>query len=195
MRIASVRRQPAEPVRPTTMCSRRPQPDQPLFTIGQLSHEFGVTLRTLRFYEARGFLSPRRAGTARLYRQCDHDRLALILKTKKLGFTLREIAALIAGEGRHEVLPLSRRQCVSRSTSWNGKRARSNMRSRNCGRPIRATIGATSTRESSTPTDPQASRRYAAPNAAAHFSCARPPIDVIQYRSRSRFPRNRLRRV
>lgn len=88
--------------------------DPPLFTIGQLSHEFGVTLRTLRFYEARGFLSPQRTGTTRLYRQCDHDRLALILKAKKLGFTLREIAELMAdeGEGGLAALPLSRRQCV-----------------------------------------------------------------------------------
>ena len=115
MRIESVRLQPVDPaatddVQPPLEADA----DQPVFTIGQLSHEFGVTLRTLRFYEARGFLSPRRAGTARLYRQGDHDRLALILKTKKLGFTLREIAELIAdeGDGHHEALPLSRRQCV-----------------------------------------------------------------------------------
>jgi DNA-binding transcriptional MerR regulator len=115
MRMESVRLQPADPA-----ASEDVQPpfeadaDQPVFAIGQLAHEFGVTLRTLRFYEARGFLSPRREGTVRLYSQCDHDRLGLILKTKKLGFTLREIAELIGddGESRQQDLPLSRRQCV-----------------------------------------------------------------------------------
>ncbi len=87
---------------------------RPEFTIGQLSDAFGVTLRTLRFYEARGFLSPRRSGAVRLYSQSDRDQLALILKAKKLGFTLREIAGLLAEErpGQEAALPLSRRQCV-----------------------------------------------------------------------------------
>ena len=45
------------------------------FTIGDLAREFGVTLRTLRFYEDRGLLSPRRDGTARIYDLRDRDRL------------------------------------------------------------------------------------------------------------------------
>src|SRR5262245_44552528 len=61
------------------------------FTIGELAKEFGVTLRTLRFYENKRLLSPRREGLARLYSKADRDRLALILKGKKLGFTLSEI--------------------------------------------------------------------------------------------------------
>jgi DNA-binding transcriptional MerR regulator len=64
-------------------------------TIGDIAREYDVTLRTLRFYEARGLLSPRREGMNRFYSQQDRARLALILKGKKLGFTLTEIRALI----------------------------------------------------------------------------------------------------
>ncbi len=66
------------------------------FTIGDLAREFGVTLRTLRFYEDRGLLSPRRDGTARIYDARDRDRLSVILKGKQLGFTLTEIRAMLA---------------------------------------------------------------------------------------------------
>ncbi len=69
-----------------------------LYTIGDLAREFGVTLRTLRFYEDRGLLSPRRDGTARIYDARDRDRLSVILKGKQLGFTLTEIRAMLAEE-------------------------------------------------------------------------------------------------
>ncbi len=69
-----------------------------LYTIGDLAREFGVTLRTLRFYEDRGLLSPRRDGTARIYDARDRDRLSVILKGKQLGFTLTEIRAMVAEE-------------------------------------------------------------------------------------------------
>src|SRR5678810_1193034 len=68
------------------------------FTIGELSREFGVTLRALRFYENKGLISPHRDGLNRLYSQGDRTRLALILKGKKLGFTLGEIRQMIAAE-------------------------------------------------------------------------------------------------
>ncbi len=68
------------------------------YTIGDLAREFGVTLRTLRFYEDRGLLSPRREGTARIYDARDRDRLSVILKGKQLGFTLTEIRAMLAEE-------------------------------------------------------------------------------------------------
>ncbi len=64
-------------------------------TIGDIARDFDVTLRTLRFYEARGLLSPRREGMNRFYSQQDRARLAVILKGKKLGFTLTEIRAMI----------------------------------------------------------------------------------------------------
>lgn len=73
------------------------------YTIGDLAREFGVTLRTLRFYEDKGLLSPRREGRARLYDARNRSRLSIILKAKQLGFTLSEIQDLVAEEiGRSE---------------------------------------------------------------------------------------------
>lgn len=65
-------------------------------TIGDIARDFDVTLRTLRFYESRGLLSPRREGMNRFYSEQDRSRLELILKGKKLGFTLTEIRAMVA---------------------------------------------------------------------------------------------------
>ena len=67
-------------------------------TIGEMARAYGVTLRTLRFYEDRNLLRPRRAGNARYYGGVDRARLAMILKGKQLGFTLSEIADLIGGD-------------------------------------------------------------------------------------------------
>ena len=85
------------------------------FTIGELSREFGVTLRALRFYENKGLISPHREGLSRLYSRGDRTRLALILKGKKLGFTLGEIRQMIAveeGEADTKALSLSREKCL-----------------------------------------------------------------------------------
>jgi DNA-binding transcriptional MerR regulator len=65
-------------------------------TIGDIARDFDVTLRTLRFYESRGLLSPRREGMNRYYSEQDRSRLEVILKGKKLGFTLTEIRAMVA---------------------------------------------------------------------------------------------------
>jgi DNA-binding transcriptional MerR regulator len=54
-----------------------------------------VTLRTLRFYEDRGLIRPRRAGNSRFYNGLDRVRIQMILNGKRLGFTLTEIAELI----------------------------------------------------------------------------------------------------
>ncbi len=72
--------------------------DEKMFTIGDLAREFGVTLRTLRFYEDRGLITPRRSGMTRLYNERARDRLGLILKGKHLGFTLTEIRAMLEAE-------------------------------------------------------------------------------------------------
>lgn len=72
------------------------------FTISDLARDFGVTLRTLRFYESRGLLSPARSGMTRIYSGRDRARLALILKGKQLGFTLVEIRAMLANEERKQ---------------------------------------------------------------------------------------------
>jgi DNA-binding transcriptional MerR regulator len=66
--------------------------------IGEMAREFAVSLRTLRFYEDRGLLAPRRDGTARFYGAGDRVRLQMILKGKRLGFTLAEISDLIGGK-------------------------------------------------------------------------------------------------
>lgn len=68
------------------------------FTISDLARDFGVTLRTLRFYESRGLIAPARSGMTRIYSSRDRARLALILKGKQLGFTLVEIRAMLANE-------------------------------------------------------------------------------------------------
>jgi DNA-binding transcriptional MerR regulator len=65
--------------------------NDPLFTVTQLSAELGITVRTLHFYEAQGLLAPRRAGTTRVYTQRDRARLIIILRGKRLGFSIREI--------------------------------------------------------------------------------------------------------
>ncbi len=71
-------------------------------TISQMSQLYGVSLRTLRFYEDRGLIKPRREGTARYYSAVDRIRMEMILRGKKLGFTLTEINDLIGGKGVKE---------------------------------------------------------------------------------------------
>jgi DNA-binding transcriptional MerR regulator len=68
-------------------------------TIGEMARDFSVSLRTLRFYEDRGLLQPRRDGTVRYYDDKDRARLSMILRGKQLGFTLTEIRDLL-GDGR-----------------------------------------------------------------------------------------------
>jgi DNA-binding transcriptional MerR regulator len=65
------------------------------WSITELAHEHGVTLRTLRHYEDVGLLSPERRGTRRVFHQRDRIRLRLILRGKRLGFTLPEIATIV----------------------------------------------------------------------------------------------------
>jgi len=62
-----------------------------LFTVTQLAENLGVTARTIRFYEDKGLIAPRRAGTTRVYTHRDRARMGLILRGKRLGFSLREI--------------------------------------------------------------------------------------------------------
>jgi DNA-binding transcriptional MerR regulator len=59
-----------------------------LYTITELSDELGVTPRAIRFYEAKGLLSPQRAGSNRVYTYRDRARLLIILRGKRLGFSL-----------------------------------------------------------------------------------------------------------
>ncbi len=65
------------------------------FSISDLAREFGITPRTIRFYEDRGLLSPRREGRTRVFTRRDRTRLKLALRGKRLGFSLAEIGYLI----------------------------------------------------------------------------------------------------
>jgi DNA-binding transcriptional MerR regulator len=65
------------------------------FTIGELSRQFAVTTRTIRFYEDAGLLAPQRAGQNRIYTVRDRVRLKLILRGKRLGFSIKEIKDMV----------------------------------------------------------------------------------------------------
>jgi DNA-binding transcriptional MerR regulator len=63
----------------------------PFYTVTQLGAELGISVRTLHFYETQGLITPRRAGNTRVYMQRDRARMILILRGKRLGFSIREI--------------------------------------------------------------------------------------------------------
>lgn len=65
------------------------------FSISDLSAEFDITTRTIRFYEEKGLLNPRRNGSTRVYSAADRTKLKLILRGKRLGFTLEESRSII----------------------------------------------------------------------------------------------------
>ncbi len=62
-----------------------------LYTVTQLGRELGLTPRAIRFYEDKGLIAPRRAGTTRVYTHRDRARMILIQRGKQLGFSLSEI--------------------------------------------------------------------------------------------------------
>ncbi len=65
--------------------------DSNTYTIGELANEFDVTSRALRLYEESELLAPRREGTKRIYAERDRVRLRLILRAKRLGWSLSEV--------------------------------------------------------------------------------------------------------
>lgn len=65
------------------------------YSISDLAFEFDVTTRTIRFYEEKGLLKPTRNGTRRIYGPADRTKLRLILRGKRLGFSLDESAEII----------------------------------------------------------------------------------------------------
>ena len=62
-----------------------------LYSVSELANDLGVTPRALRFYEDKGLIAPQRAGNTRVYTHRDRGRLMLILRGKRLGFTLSEV--------------------------------------------------------------------------------------------------------
>ena len=84
------------------------------YSINELASEFSLTHRALRFYESRGLLSPAAQRAAADLQPPDHDRLALIIKGKKLGFTLTEISEMVeaqAGRATQHGLKLTSEKC------------------------------------------------------------------------------------
>jgi DNA-binding transcriptional MerR regulator len=65
------------------------------YTISELSKEFGITTRSIRFYEDKGLLAPEREGLKRIYSSHDRTWLKLILRGKRLGLALAEISQIL----------------------------------------------------------------------------------------------------
>jgi len=65
-------------------------------SIGDLARELDVTPRAIRFYEDEGLLSPKREGSRRIYSKRDYVRLKLILRGKRLGFSLADVREMLA---------------------------------------------------------------------------------------------------
>ena len=72
------------------------------YSISDLAAEFGITTRTIRFYEEKGYLAPGRDGTRRIYSAPDRTTLRLILRGKRLGLSLDETAELIRMYGSQQ---------------------------------------------------------------------------------------------
>ena len=87
-----------------------PVPPEGLLSIGDMARAFNVSQRTLRFYEDRGLLNPRRDGSSRLYGAQERRKLELILRGKRLGFTLTEIIGFVAENGSTAALTLDGEQ-------------------------------------------------------------------------------------
>ena len=106
---AAVRKRSPGATAQEVVASHRDEDAGELFGITELCGEFGITLRTIRFYEDKGLLSPRRVNGTRVYTRRDRARLALILRSKAIGAPLSEIKRYLElygakGEGRAQQL-------------------------------------------------------------------------------------------
>jgi DNA-binding transcriptional MerR regulator len=103
--------------------------DGQLYTVTELAKDLGMTPRAIRFYEDKGLISPKRAGTTRVFSVRDRARMILILRGKRLGFSLStikdyldlydtditqlaQLKLLLAAVGKRRVQLLSQRQAI-----------------------------------------------------------------------------------
>ena len=97
------------------------------YSISDLSAEFAVSARALRFYEDEGLIAPTRNGLTRIYSKRDRARLAWILRAKNVGFSLSEIRELIdlydLGDGRAEQRRTTLIRCREKLTELEAQRA------------------------------------------------------------------------
>jgi len=98
-----------------------------VFTIRDLTKEFDVSARTLRFYEEKGLLAPRRNGEQRLYGRRDRARLRYVLMGKRVGFSLEEVREMLdlydLGDGRRKQLHVALAKFQERSARLEEQRA------------------------------------------------------------------------
>lgn len=78
------------------MNRRESSAGQDLYSIAELADEFGISTRAIRFYESKGLLRPERVGNTRVFRRRDRARLNLILRGKRLGFSLKDVAEYLS---------------------------------------------------------------------------------------------------
>ncbi len=96
------------------------------FTISELSSDFAITPRTIRFYEDEQLIHPTRRGTSRIYSRADRARLAWILRGRAVGFSLADIRELLdmyaPGEARKPQLEATLGKCLERITALKEQR-------------------------------------------------------------------------